>query len=114
MKRTSSWLVGIVVLLLSSGNVLGQELATFKVTVNDQTGAVIPGATVTLKNTQTGVNRNDVTESHCFPVILGIPPGNYEFKLSAKGFSPRKLPVSLSVGQTASLTVTLGVTVTEE
>jgi hypothetical protein len=114
MKRTSSWLVGIVVLLLLSGNGLAQELATFKVTVNDQTGAVIPGATVALKNAQTGLSRSDVTESHGLSVIPGIPPGNYELTVSAKGFTPRKLPVSLSVGQTASLTVTLGVTVTEE
>src|SRR5438046_9699958 len=63
MKRTSSWVVGIVVLLLLSGNVLAQELATLKVTVNDQSGAVIPGATITLKNTATGAKRTDVTRS---------------------------------------------------
>src|SRR6478736_3553921 len=57
MKRTSSWVVGIVVLLLSSSSVLAQELATLKVTVNDQTGAVIPGTTIALKNSQTGVSR---------------------------------------------------------
>jgi hypothetical protein len=114
MKRISFLIVGIFVLLLSSVSVLAQELATFKVTVNDQTGAVIPGATVALKNSQTGVSRSDVTESHGLSVIPGIPPGNYELSVAAKGFTPRKLPVSLSVGQTASLTVTLGVTVTEE
>jgi len=114
MRRTSSWLVGIVVLVLFSGNVLAEELATLKVTVNDQTGAVIPGASVALKNAQTGINRSDVTESHGLSVIPGIPPGNYELTVTAKGFTPRKLPVSLAVGQTASLTVTVGVTVTEE
>jgi hypothetical protein len=114
MKRASSRLVGIAVLVLLSGNVLAQELAILKVTVNDQTGAVIQGATVALKNAQTGVNRSDVTESNGLSVIPGIPPGNYELTVTAKGFTPRKLPVSLSVGQTASLTVTLGVTVTEE
>ena len=115
MKRTSVWLVGAVVLLLLwSWNALGQELATLKVTVNDQTGAVIPGATVTIKNAQTGVNRSDVTESHGLSVIPGIPPGNYELTVVAKGFTLRKLPISLSVGQTASAVVTLGVTVTEE
>ena len=64
MKRTSHWLVGIVVLLLLSGSVLAQELAILKVTVNDKTGAVIPGATVAIKNAQTGVTRSEVTESH--------------------------------------------------
>src|SRR5713101_6843774 len=114
MKRTSSWVVGIVVLLLLSGNVLAQELATLKVTVNDQTGAVIPGATVTLKNTATGAKRTDVTESHGLSVIPGLPPGSYELTADAKGFTARKLPVSLSVGQIASLVVTLGVTVLQE
>src|SRR3989440_6009498 len=114
MKRTSSWVVGIVVVLVLSGNVLAQELATLKVTVNDQTGAVIPGATVTLKNTATGAKRTDVTESHGLSVIPGLPPGSYELTAEAKGFTTRELPVSLSVGQTASLVVTLGVTVLQQ
>src|SRR5437899_3463081 len=114
MKRTSSWVVGIVVVLLLSGNVLAQELATLKVTGNDQTGAVIPGATVTLKNTATGAKRTDVTESHGLSVIPGLPPGSYELTAEAKGFTARELPVSLSVGQTASLVVTLGVTVLQQ
>jgi len=57
MKRTSLCLVGIIVFLLFSGNVLAQELATLKVTVIDQTGAVIPGASVAIKNGETGVSR---------------------------------------------------------
>src|SRR5437660_2696617 len=114
MKRTSSWVVGIVVLLLLSGNVLAQELATLKVTVNDQSGAVIPGATITLKNTATGAKRTDVTESHGLSVIPGLPPGNYDLTAAVKGFAPRTVPVSLSVGQTASLVVTLGVTVLQQ
>src|SRR5947207_10023445 len=114
MKRTSSWVVGIVVVLLLSGNVLAQELATLKVTVNDQSGAVIPGATVTLKNTATGAKRTDVTESHGLSVIPGLPPGSYELTAEAKGFTARELPLSLSVGQTASLVVTLGVTVLQQ
>src|SRR2546425_8506224 len=114
MKRTSSWVVGIVVLLLLSGNVLAQELATLKVTVNDQSGAVIPGATITLKNMATGAKRTDVTESHGLSVIPGLPPGSYELTAEAKGFTARELPLSLSVGQTASLVVTLGVTVLQQ
>ncbi|HEX6906998.1 MAG TPA: carboxypeptidase-like regulatory domain-containing protein, partial [Terriglobales bacterium] len=92
----------------------GQELATLRVTVQDQTGAVIPGATVTVKNTQTGVLRNDITESHGLSVIPGLAPGNYQLTAEIKGFTPRKMPVTLSVGQTASLTVTLGITVKQE
>src|SRR5215472_18321287 len=116
MKRIPSWSVAVVavICLFLSSNVQAEELAILKVTVNDQTGAVIPDATVALQNAQTGVNRSDVTESHGLAVIPSILPGNYELVVTAKGFAPRKLPVSLSVGQTASLTVTLAVTVKEE
>jgi hypothetical protein len=116
MKRIPSWSVAViaVICLFLSSNVQAEELAILKVTVNDQTGAVIPDATVALQNAQTGVNRSDVTESHGLAVIPSILPGNYELMVTAKGFAARKLPVSLSVGQTASLTVTLAVTVKEE
>ena len=79
MRRTSLRLLGIAfALVLLSALVAGQELATLRVTVQDQTGAVIPGATVTVKNTQTGVLRNDITESHGLSVIPGLAPGNYQ------------------------------------
>jgi Carboxypeptidase regulatory-like domain len=98
-----------------AGNILfAQELATLKITVNDQTGAVIPGASLSLKNTATAATRNDVAESHGLSVISGLQPGDYELTASAKGFAARKVPVSLSVGQTASLVVTLGVTVLQQ
>ncbi|HLB90163.1 MAG TPA: carboxypeptidase-like regulatory domain-containing protein, partial [Terriglobales bacterium] len=116
MKRTSSWSVAIAALVCVglSSSVLAQELATLKVTVSDQTGAVIAGATITLRNTETGARRTDVTESHGLSVIPGVPAGNYEMTAEAKGFSSVKMPVALSVGQIASLTVTMGITVKEE
>src|SRR5713226_6330527 len=116
MKRTSSWSVTVTTLacLLLSSNVLAQQLATLKVTVSDESGAVIPGATITLRNTETGARRSDVTESHGSSVIPGIPAGSYEMTAEAKGFSQVKMPVAFSVGQIASLTVTLGITVKQE
>src|SRR3989454_5568190 len=116
MKRTSSWSVAIAALVCVglSSSVLAQELATLKVTVSDQTGAVIAGATITLRNTETGARRRDNTESHGLSVIPGVPAGNYEMTAEAKGFSPVKMPVVLSVGQIASLAVTMGITVQVE
>ena len=115
MRRTSLRLLGVALaLVLLSALLAGQELATLRVTVQDQTGAVIPGATVSLKNTQTGVLRTDITESHGLSVIPGLAPGSYQLTAEIKGFTPRKMPVTLSVGQTASMTVTLGITVKQE
>ncbi|HTM89949.1 MAG TPA: carboxypeptidase-like regulatory domain-containing protein, partial [Terriglobales bacterium] len=115
MRQTSLRLLGIALaLVLLSALLAGQELATLRVTVQDQTGAVIPGATVSLKNTQTGALRSDITESHGLSVIPGLAPGSYQLTAEIKGFTPRKMPVTLSVGQTASMTVTLGITVKQE
>ena len=115
MKRTSSLSTAVVVLvLLVSSSVLGQQLATLKVTVSDPSGAVIPGATITLTNTETGAKRTDITESHGLSVMPGVPAGTYEMTADAKGFSPLKMPVTLSVGQISSFPVTLGISVKEE
>jgi hypothetical protein len=102
-------------LLLAFVSVLhGQELATLKATVSDQTGAVIPAATVTVTNRQTGAKRTDITEAHGLSVIPGLPPGSYELTADAKGFARQKMAIVLSVGQIASLNVIMGVTVKEE
>lgn len=115
MKRTSSWVVvAAVILALASPVLAQQQLATLKVTVTDPTGAVVPGATITVRNTATDAKRSDVTESHGLSVIPGLAPGDYELSIQAKGFTPVKMPVVLSVGQTASLPITLGISVKEE
>jgi len=114
MRRASSWVLSALLVALLAGSALGQQLATLKVTVVDSTGAVIPGATVTVRNTETDAKRTDVSESHGLSVIPGLPPGTYELSADAQGFSGVKLPVALSVGQIASLHVTLGISVKEQ
>lgn len=114
MRRV--WLASVLGLSILScaGATLAQELATLKATVNDQTGAVIPGASITLTNSETGARRTDVTESHGLSVIPGLPAGRYELTADAKGFAQRKIPVTLSVGQIASVVVTMGLSAKEE
>jgi outer membrane receptor protein involved in Fe transport len=114
MRRVWFFTAVSSVILVFAGVVHGQELATLKTTVSDQTGAVIPGATVTVTNRQTGARRTDITEAHGLSVIPGLPPGSYELTAEAKGFARQKMAIMLSVGQIASLNVTMGVAVKEE
>ncbi|HET7205050.1 MAG TPA: TonB-dependent receptor [Terriglobales bacterium] len=116
MRRASLLTVAVAASMMSflAGSLSAQDLATLKVTVTDQTGAVIPGANITVTNTQTGAKRTDVTESHGLSVIPGLPPGTYEVNADAKGFGPRKIPVVLTVGQTASLNLAMGFEIKEE
>jgi hypothetical protein len=55
-------------------------------TVTDETGAVVPKATVTATNTETNQTYNDTTDDQGRYTISDALPGNYSLKISATGF----------------------------
>ncbi len=55
-------------------------------TVTDQTGAVLPGAQVTLTNDATGLKRQTTTDSAGRYRILDLPEGSYSAEVTASGF----------------------------
>lgn len=103
-----------VLVVALAGNAFAQQFATLRVTATDVTGAAIPGATVTLKSTQTGAKRTAVTGDTGLAVLTGVPAGPYELTVVGKDFKPRTVPVQLSVGQVASLGVQLGLEVRQQ
>jgi iron complex outermembrane receptor protein len=54
--------------------------------VEDPTGAVIAGAAVTLSNVASGWKQSAVTGRHGAFDLAGVPPGQYEIAIQAKGF----------------------------
>jgi hypothetical protein len=62
--------------------------ATLSGTVVDENGAVIPGASVTVSNASTGLQRRLLTDGvgrFNFPVL---PPGKYTVRVVSEGFAP--------------------------
>ena len=55
-------------------------------TVTDPSGAVIPGASVTLTSKQIGVNRSDKTDEGGRYSFVNVLPGTYDVTVSATGF----------------------------
>lgn len=55
-------------------------------TVADNTGAVIPGATVTVSDQAQGVNRVTTTNSAGSYLVAAIPSGTYNLTIEAKSF----------------------------
>src|ERR1700686_1668019 len=55
-------------------------------TVTDSTGAVIPGATVTIVNTETGVTTGLTTNSSGIYDSVSIRPGKYRITFGKDGF----------------------------
>ena len=54
--------------------------------VTDQSGAAIPGATVTATNVLTGVETTRKTENSGLYLLLNLIPGNYSVTVTATGF----------------------------
>ena len=76
-------------------------------TVSDQTGAVVPGAQITLHNVQTNIDLNDTTQSAGFYRFSGIGPGDYVVIVVAKGFAKREIKAHVNQDQVASVNVSL-------
>ena len=78
--------------------------------VRDATGAVLPGATVTVTNVDTGAQRVVPTDSSGFYRAVLLPLGTYRVKVELSGFkATERTGVGLSAGQTAVLNFALEV-----
>jgi hypothetical protein len=77
-------------------------------TVRDSSGGVIPKATVTVQNENTGVKRAVTTNSSGIYEVPFLPPGSYRVTVEAQGFQlTSRAGVVLNVSQTASVDFTL-------
>src|SRR5215469_1831881 len=90
----------------------GQSLVSGDITgiVTDQTGAVVPNATVTLRNKATGQTPTATTNSAGIYRFSLLPPGQYIVSASASGFQNAERGVTVVVGQAiaANLQLTVG------
>ncbi len=95
---------------------LGAQVSTasVEVHVSGTDGTPLPGVTVTLQNTETGLIRTDVTGEQGTATLPALPPGTYKAELALQGFSPvTQDAIALRVGQTVQVRATLSPAVTE-
>jgi hypothetical protein len=109
----------LVLTIVLAASVFAQSQATTGViegTVVDASGAVLPGVTVTLRNTATAYEQVQVTDSGGrFRGVL-LPLGPYEVRTSLEGFAPQLIKgIDLGVGQTRTVDIKLSqAAITEE
>jgi len=107
-------LCNIVLALLSWSAFAQAPTATLSGKVTDQTGAVIPQATVTL-STGSGTRAIATTDQLGGYQIQSLPAGSYNVSATAKGFANfSRSNVALGPGQSQTLDVTLQVKAQEE
>jgi hypothetical protein len=83
--------------------------------VSDTSGAVLPGATVTMTQTATGLTRNTVTDASGLYLISNLPTGPYRLEISLQGFKTYvQTGLVLQVGATPTVNATLALGSLEE
>ncbi len=85
--RTSLLLVALVLIFVIPHSASAQATATLNGVVRDSSGAVIPRATVTLHNTDTGTDRESLSNDSGLYVFVSVPPGEYVLKVTKNGFT---------------------------
>jgi hypothetical protein len=79
-------LLMLVAGLLVSSPVQAQSTATLQGTITDAKGAVIPNATVTVRNRSTSFERTTQTDSDGNYQVAALPVGSYTIEVRVQGF----------------------------
>src|SRR3981189_610606 len=122
MTRFSKFLVGIAYVALLATNLPAQSIyGTLTGIVSDPSGAVVAGASIKLRDQQSGSQRDTTTNSDGYYTFASVPPGAYQLTIVASGFETFKetgialrggdklnVNVNLKIGDTANTVVVTG------
>jgi hypothetical protein len=109
-RTVSPLLAACSALLLLACAVLtnAQGLSGITGTITDPSGAVVPGATVTVTNVATNVVRSATTSSAGVYILTDLIPGTYNVRVEASGFQAAVVSgVNVYANQTATANATL-------
>jgi hypothetical protein len=106
------FLYGAIASLLMTTTIFAQLTSRLDGTIIDQTGGVIPGASVVLTNQNTGISRTTVSNDQGNYVFPQTPPGVYQIEAELTGFRtaiirnvrvdvglPARVDVQLEIGE---------------
>jgi hypothetical protein len=117
MTRLRTFLVRISAILLLSASVASAQLSTAQVSgrVTDESGAVLPGVTVTMVQTDTGLTRETVTDADGAYVLPNLPTGPYRLEVALAGFRTyQQTGIVLTVNASPVINASLAVGAVEE
>ncbi|MBL8229927.1 MAG: carboxypeptidase regulatory-like domain-containing protein [Bryobacterales bacterium] len=100
----------LIVLLLVTVSFLFAQSTAVRIagTITDATGSVVPNATATAKNVETGVERTTRSNETGTYVLYPLPPGVYHVTVEAKGFRTERIEnLRVDVGAVLTRNVSL-------
>ena len=109
MRIRSSFMVALL-FALTCHFLHGQSLDTSILgTATDSSGAVLPGAMVTVASPATGIRKTAITGSEGQYAIRYLAPGTYDVTINAQGFAPqRRTGIVLQLNQQDKIDFALG------
>ncbi|MBB5059336.1 hypothetical protein HDF16_004059 [Granulicella aggregans] len=102
-------LVLIAIFLIGVISASAQFNSAVQGSVQDNTGATVSSATVTLTNVDNKVGQTAAVNSAGVYRFSSLSPGNYAIVVSASGFSPTKTAFTLSTAETRDVPIILSV-----
>src|ERR1700722_13271140 len=83
-----------------------QTGASLSGAVTDQSGAAVPGVTVTIRNLDTGATSTITTDGSGHYQVSSLPPGRVEIRIAKPGFGDEtRTGISLAGGQNAAVDI---------
>jgi hypothetical protein len=108
--RFALFVLGVSCLLSAEALAQGETTSAIVGEVRDATNAVVPGATVTIANRETGLRRGAKTDDAGRFNFPQLKPGTYSVKVEAQGFEPQLNDnVASSLGRKQTVDFTLKV-----
>src|SRR5579864_6550924 len=119
MKVRSGFLIALAIVCFfaygSPAYPQGTTAARLTGTVLDESSGAVKGAAVTLREPETNRSYQTTSNDSGYYAIPNVPPGTYELTVSFKGFATSiRKGVELTVGQSATIDVTLKVATAAE
>jgi hypothetical protein len=93
--------IPVVLLLAFALTASAQTAGTLKGTLTDETGSLIPGATVTVTGSG-NVKKSTGTDANGVYSVAGLPAGTYTIHATSTGFAPADKKVDLAPGAVAT------------
>src|SRR5262245_7966998 len=106
-----------IVLALAAPVAAQSQITTgvIEATVVDASGAVLPGVDVEIRNVETNLTRNLVTDANGRVIALQLPPGRYTATFKLSGFANLvQESVIVTVGETVRLTPAMKISAVAE
>jgi hypothetical protein len=112
LKAAPVWCV--LVALLGVSLLAQAPTGTISGVVTDESGAVIPNATVTITNKANNVSRTATTNAEGFYAAPALNAGDYEVKAELKGFKTLVRPATVQIGESTQVNMPMSLGATTE